>query len=161
MANQDLTQKHLKSLFVYNKNTGIFYKDGQPHGSTTVEGYIEIRISNHTYKAHRLAFLYVLGCWPKHQVDHINHIKNDNRWINLRECTQGENSRNQKKYKNNKSGYKGVSWNKNHNKWVAQITYKRKVTYLGAFNCPKDAAEAYNKKAKELFGDFAYIEGGV
>lgn len=105
---------------------------------------------------HRLAFLYMTGRFPKDEIDHINHIKDDNRWCNLRECTRSKNMMNSLRYKNNKSGYKGVSWHGKIGRWRSQIRINFQNKDLGHFNCKHEAAKKYNEKAKELFGNFAY-----
>lgn len=84
--------------------------------------------------------------------DHINHCGLDNREYNIRICTNQQNCQNQK-ISNHTSKYKGVSWHKQ--KWQAQICYSRKCIYLGLFNNEIEAAKIYDKKAKELFGEFA------
>jgi hypothetical protein len=89
----------------------------------------------------------------KVHVDHINGNGLDNRKINLRLATNQENLFNSRKPRNNSSGYKGVSWSKSMNKWMASIQMSKRL-YLGAFDCPKEAYEAYCKAAKELHGDF-------
>lgn len=91
------------------------------------------------------------------EIDHINHNKLDNRKCNLRLCTSSQNSRNLPIRKNTKSGYKGVSWHKQMNKWRVQIVAKGKVYYLGLFDDKHEAAVAYNEKAAELSGEFAYL----
>lgn len=87
-------------------------------------------------------------------VDHINGNTLDNRRANLRLCTIAENCRNAKLSKLNTSGYKGVQ--KKGKRWQASIVSNRCGYYLGMFDTPELAALAYNKKAKELHGDFAY-----
>lgn len=90
--------------------------------------------------------------------DHINHNKLDNRKCNLRICTRSGNQMNRKVSKNNKSGHKGVSWNKWARKWRAQIS-KNGKTYLGGYyDDVKEASKVYQQKAKELFGEFNYYE---
>lgn len=88
-------------------------------------------------------------------VDHINGDKLDNRKENLRVCTQAQNIANSKINKSNKSGYKGVYWNKERHKWSTQIKFNRKSMHIGHFVDLEDAAHAYDTKARELFGEFA------
>lgn len=87
------------------------------------------------------------------EIDHINGNGLDNRKCNLRLCNRSENMMNQR-IKKGTSQYKGVRWDK---KWRAQITYNKKQKHLGFFNNEIDAAKAYDKKAKELFGEFAKL----
>lgn len=90
------------------------------------------------------------------ETDHINGDRLDNRRENLRMATHQENCRNMRPLKN-KSGYKGVQWYKRDQRWVAFLTVNDKHIYLGYFDDPKDAAEAYNKGAKKYFGEFARL----
>lgn len=95
---------------------------------------------------------------PKGSVtDHINGNKLDNRKANLRICTQSQNMANSVMKKNNKSGYRGVSWNKKYLKWEAYLTKDYKHYFLGYFSKKEDAALAYNRRAKELFGEFCKL----
>jgi hypothetical protein len=89
------------------------------------------------------------------ETDHINRNKLDNRKENLRYCTRAENMRNVCTRGNNLSGYKGVGWNLG--KWRSRITIDGKRICLGRFVNVKDAAQAYNKSAKEHYGEFAYL----
>ena len=112
------------------------------------------------YACNDLIYLHhlILDCAPvkgKH-ADHINGNSLDNRKINLRMCSCSENSSNRGKQENNKSGYKGVCWNKLINKWYVQIRKNSKVYYLGVFDDKDEAAKVWNKKAVELHGEFAY-----
>lgn len=90
-------------------------------------------------------------------IDHINGDGLDNRRENLRVCTNAENQRNARLSSRNKSGYKGVSWNKRDKKWRSQIQHERKVRHIGYFDCPKEAARAWDAVAKELFGEYANL----
>jgi len=91
------------------------------------------------------------------QVDHINGDKLDNRKSNLRLCSNAQNQRNRPIQKNNTSGYKGVVWMSDRNKWRAQVFLDGKNHIVGCFDSPRDAAIAYNQKALELHGEFAKL----
>lgn len=95
--------------------------------------------------------------FPKCGVDHINGNKLDNRMENLRLCNQSQNTANSSKRSTNKSGYKGVSWNKRYSKWESYITKDYKHIFIGYFDSLEDAALAYNRKAEEFFGSFAKL----
>lgn len=110
--------------------------------------------SNKEIRIHRIITDYTI-------VDHINRDKLDNRQANLRSATVSENCYNIGIPKHNKSGYRGVS-NAHYSgrihldKWKAQIKYQGKVLHLGIFKTKEGAAIAYNVKARELFGEFAW-----
>lgn len=91
-------------------------------------------------------------------VDHINGNTLDNRRINLRLCTQAENAHNSKRSKANKSGFKGVSWNKNLGYWQAKICVKRHQIHIGWFKNPEDAYTAYCTAALKYHKEFARLE---
>ena len=88
-------------------------------------------------------------------VDHINMDALDNRRENLRLCSKQENCCNKGKFSNNTSGYKGVSWDKRGERWVAQIRVNLSSKHLGYFDTPEDAARAYDKAARQYHGEFA------
>lgn len=91
-------------------------------------------------------------------VDHINGDTFDNRRRNLRLLSNAENCRNRTRLnKNNRSGFRGVCKWKNSNNWCSQITYNKKVIYLGSFKDKVDAAKAYNDAAKTYFGEYAQL----
>jgi hypothetical protein len=87
-------------------------------------------------------------------VDHIDHNTLNNRQCNLRVCTQAQNAANAAP-RGAASGYVGVY--RNHKKWVAGITCRGKYYYLGTFGSPIEAAKARDRKAYELFGEYAYL----
>lgn len=158
-----ITQQELKQILSYDKDTGIFTwsklpkfsyaKVGNVAGSLYNNGYVYIKIKSKRYKAHILAFLYEYGYLPNCSIDHINRNKKDNRIANLRICNASENAQNRdvKNTKNN-AGYFGVLINKNSKKnpYVASIKYNYKKYYLGSFDNPIDAHNAYLKAKKEL-----------
>jgi len=92
-----ITQKELKELLHYNPDTGIFTRLIKTASSVQIgdvagckhkaNGYIIINVLGIPYRAHRLAWLYMTGRWPKHQVDHDDHIRHNNKWSNLFEAT--------------------------------------------------------------------------
>ncbi len=91
-------------------------------------------------------------------IDHKNRNGLDNRKNNLRITTQSGNSANSKLKNTSSSGYKGVSYQKDcDKKWVAKITLDYKSIHIGCFNTKEEAAKAYDKKAIELFGEFARL----
>jgi len=162
----ELTQKHLKSVLSYDLQTGVFtwkidcrnmVKAGCTAGYIKDNGYRSISIKGGKHYAHRLVFLFMTGNTPKNDVDHINNVKDDNRWVNLREATRSQNNANMGIRRDNSSGFRGVVWHKNRNKWMAQIYVGGKAKYLGIFACKCAAATAYNEGAKKYFGEFASL----
>ena len=155
-----LTQTELKRLWDYNPSTGIFTRLVRNNGRVNVgdvadslrlDGYIQIQISGKTYLCHRLAWLYMTGNFPNEQTDHLNGIRHDNRWVNLRDATNSINQQNQRGPKsNNKSGHLGVSWYTRNGKWRADIKVNGKSFHLGTFDDVHEAAECYLSKKREL-----------
>ena len=94
-------------------------------------------------------------------VDHINNDKKNNELSNLRLATRSQNLGARSKLRNNTSGFKGVRYayktKKNKKKWRAEISCNNVYYNLGHFSTKEEAARAYDKKAKELFGEFANI----
>ncbi len=86
--------------------------------------------------------------------DHINRNQLDNRKENLRNCNATQNCQNRKRYKNNTSGFKGVSFNKENGKWVSNIRVNGKLMYLGYFKTPEEAGRTYCQAGQDYFGDF-------
>ena len=163
---QMLTQAELKRQLHYNPETGIFtrlvsnttwVKIGDITGSKTSDGYFCICVNKKVYRSHRLAWLYIYGSFPKTLIDHINMDRLDNRISNLREATYQQNSMNSKIQKSNKSGFKGVSFNKKLKKWVAASKLNGKQNYLGLFITPELAHEAYQEFVSEHHGEFARL----
>ena len=126
---------------------------GKPTGTSGCKGHRQIRINHKVYKAHHVAWVITHGYWPI-EVDHRNTIRSDNRLDNLREATRQQNQSNRSLSKNNSSGFKGVIPRNNGN-YEAKIIVNGKYTYLGTFEDPVLAAEAYDKAAVQHFGEFA------
>lgn len=103
---------------------------------------------------HRL----ILNAPENMEVDHINGNRLDNRRENLRLCNSSQNKCNRGPRKDNKSGYKGVSWHGQRQKWTVRIkTPYGKYLSLGLYDDKKEAAMAYNKASVEYHGEFAFI----
>jgi hypothetical protein len=156
-----MTQKRLKELLVYDQNTGVFTNKvsrgptamaGAIAGWLTKRGYRKIYLDGKTYRAHQLVFLYILGYLPK-EVDHVNHIKDDNRFNNVREVTHQINMYNRPKENDKtKSKFTGVSFAKRNKSlpWRAKICVNKKSVHLGYYATPEEASEVYQKKKQEV-----------
>lgn len=146
-----LTAEDLRREFYYDRERGEFYRRFAAGGKlpwsragyVVSKGYRAIKIGGRQYKEHRLAWLYVHGVWPEHQIDHKNRDTASNSIGNLRDVTQSVNKQNCKMYANNKSGYRGVCWYQPSGKWLAQITRDGKRKHLGYFTDPAAAHAAY------------------
>jgi len=136
-----ITQKELKKLLHYDPLTGLFIRlkatkgarVGDIAGGKEPNGYIRISVQGRRYLAHRLAWLYMTGEWPKEFIDHDDRIRDNNKWLNLNEATNQENQRNQKLLKSNTSGVTGVVFHKDRGKWSARIRITGKYLTLGYF----------------------------
>lgn len=149
------TQERLKELFHYCLDTGVFTrlvtvnkraKAGDVAGAVMQKGYLFIGVDMGRYLAHRLAWVYVHGYWPEHEIDHINHQPGDNRICNLREVSHHCNSKNQKMKRSNKSGISGVSQDRRRGVWRVYINHNGKQVWGGYFHCIEKATE----KRKEI-----------
>lgn len=99
----------------------------------------------------------IMGRLVGMEIDHINSDTLDNQRRNLRQCTHRENLRNRNINCNNASGYKGVSWHREGNKWQACIKRGGKTLYLGLFFCLIKAAKAYDRASREYYREFAAL----
>ena len=163
---QGMTGKELKEFLRYDPETGIFIRIkggkncpknliGKPAGSINRLGYRQLKFKDRVYLAHRLAWFYVTGKWPGVEIDHINNIKTDNRWTNLREATRQENGRNRGKSARNTSGYKGVSWISRYGHWQATLKFNGRNKNLGRFKNIEDACAAYDSAVVKHHYKFA------
>ena len=160
----DITYDAVSELLRYEPDTGRLYwkadrltgkgrvsvKAGSEAGCLCkTHGYVLIGINSRVYRAHRLAWLLHYGEWPD-RIDHVNGDRADNRIDNLRSVTPKQNKR---AYITISAGasskYRGVCWNKDRGKWLAQITAGRKTKYLGHFTCEQEAARAYDTAAEK------------
>lgn len=157
-----ITQDQLKKILHYDPETGLFTNavtrsasaiKAKIAGATDGKGYRHTTIKGKFYRLHQLAFIYMGHPVPK-VVDHINRVRTDNRWCNLRAANQKINSANSTLSRKNTSGYRGVSRNSSSGKWHAQIKIDGKQTYLGRRDTPEEAYELYVKAARDHFGEY-------
>lgn len=172
----DLTASYVRSILDYDSSSGAFHWNERPlehfktqhgcsswnarfagkrAGSKNGRDYFHIRINGSQYRSNRLAWLWMTGEWPKAHIDHIDCDKTNDRWANLREATHAQNMANKPVQQNNTSGFKGVSWHKQHGKWQAYIKLNGRRRYIGYFDDLEQAAAAYQRAAIDAFGSFA------
>lgn len=179
------SKEYLDECFVYNPITGILtWKERPTHHfdsdkicnnwnsrySNTVagtinkdvrrpdsKGYLMININHSRFNAHLIIWIMTYGSLPNNPIDHTDENSLNNRIQNLVERTVNVNLR-KRSYKTNKSGYKGVSSDKN-GKWVSQISINGKVIYIGSYEDIEYAAKIYSTAAFILNGEnFTNIE---
>ena len=154
-----LTQEEIYTLFEYRD--GILYwkvsrgvsKKGKIAG-TLCDGYCKITFKKKIYFRSNLVWIYFHGELPDEEIDHQDRNRLNDNIKNLREASHAQQNYNKSKATRNKSGYKGVR--KVNSKWVAYITVNKKQIILGRFDIKENAARAYDKAAREYFGEFAY-----
>lgn len=161
--NTDLDLNELRNLLNYNPETGILswridrnvIKAGEPIGSLHHSGYLVFKFKKRQYLVHRIIWFGMTGKWPDDQIDHIDTIKTNNKWNNLREASHTENQRNKNINKaNNTSGYKGVTWHKKRQKWRADIKVNGKSLTIGSFDNILDAVKAREEAGKRFHKNF-------
>lgn len=167
---KELTQEKLKELLYYDPETGIFtWKErqwltgkqkafntrfaGKEAGCFSGYGYKVIRLDDVLYFSHRLAWLYMYGTFPALQIDHIDNNRENNKLLNLRKATNGQNSQNLKfaKKSNKSSGLLGVFTNKSGCIY-SRIRTNNVIKYLGCFKTKEQAHEAYINEKRKLHG---------
>jgi hypothetical protein len=169
-----LNQERLKELVHYNPETGQFSSlktrgravRGKALGTVRQDGYVSIFIDGRWYRAHRLAWLYVYGEWPKGWLDHIDRNRANNAIDNLREATPSLNSFNAGLRKDNKSGHRGIEVipagpRKLYERYRTTIYKEGKVMRLGTFDSLDEAvavrllatSELTSRAANDLYGD--------
>ena len=164
-----LTIEAVSKALSYDPETGLFtridfFEDdrkntrpdfiGQIAGSIGENGYVEISLANRSYAGHRLAFLFMTGKMPRY-VDHHDGDRANNKWSNLRPCTQSQNMANRGPTIKSTTGIKGVYLHKPSGRWRAQIMVAYKSIHLGYFKTIEEAAKAYAVACVHYFGEFA------
>lgn len=157
---QKLTQSRLKELLHYEPDTGWFtwrvyssiYNPGDRAGGLHGRGYRSIGVDYKKYLEHSLAWLYMTGVWPPHEVDHINRAREDNRWTNLRAATRSQNGHNKGMHKANGVGFPGVG--RHGNKYRSRMYLSGKIKDYGCFPTIAQARIARLLGEKAEFGHF-------
>lgn len=148
----DLTVERLRYLLTYDRETGLFTrlvtvtnrtKAGSIAGSKTWNGYVIIGIDGVNYQAHRLAWLWVHGRWPVEMIDHINRVRDDNRFENLREADRTLNARNVRSV--------GYHIDK-YGRFRVGITVRHRSIYLGTYSTAEEARAVYLAARVHHFG---------
>lgn len=163
-----MTQELLKEILHYNQDTGAFtwkthVNNNNGHknslaGRINDAGYLLITYKRKTYRAHRLAWLYVYGEMPTYEIDHINHIRDDNRIANLRQATRLDQTKNMSMRSDNKTGVTGVIHRPDRNKqWQVRITVNKNRITVGSYDTKNEAIIA-RKDAEKRYG-FHYNHG--
>lgn len=160
----------ISEVLDYDPTTGLFTWKIHTHsrrgkivpgtiaGTDDKQGRVQIKVAGKSYRAHRLAFLFMTGRMPPKgkDVDHINGVDSDNRWLNLRPAKRGQNNWNNHKVRaNSKSGKTGVSWVTRLGKWLARVKVNGVAIDIGHFAKLKDAIKARQEAELKYFGEFA------
>lgn len=161
------TKEALLSQLDYDQKTGkLVWKitkgrkiAGQEAGWFDNLGYRLTRFDGVLYRNHHIVVFLETGVWPLGDVDHIDGNPSNNAITNLRVCSHAQNQRNMRKHKDNTSGFKGVYWSKQCEKWMAKIVVGGKQKHLGLFVDKQKAAQAYDKAAAKIHGEFAKLNG--
>jgi hypothetical protein len=155
----------LELMFSYDPQEGVFrhktYRGPRPRGPGSIvgtamaHGYVMITVCQKKFTAHRLAWLWMTGKWPIDEIDHINGIRDDNRFSNLREASRSQNGQNGGIRSTNKTGRIGVHFDRSRKKFVADIMMNGKRVFRRRYNALDVAVAARARKEVELFGEFA------
>jgi len=156
-----ITQTRLKELLHYDPDTGVFtwitVRSGQSSPGSIAgcddEGkgktYRVITVLGKSYPAHHLAWMYINGSLPDNELDHIDGFGTNNRIENLRPVTHIENHKNKRLYSTSTSGYSGVNWKKDQQRWTARIGVCGVRKHLGSYETIIDAVAARIRASKE------------
>lgn len=153
-----LNHQTLLEYLKYNETKGEFTWIKRPNknihlhtraGTKNSAGYRVISLFGKRYLEHRLAWFYVHGEMPEHEIDHINQIRDDNRISNLRQVTRSENQRN-KTRKDSRVDEVGIWWCRRRKRYIAEITLNGKKVYQKSFKDIDEAIQQRKAKALEL-----------
>lgn len=144
---------HVGKDLIWKRATSNRVKVGDVAGWKDEHGYVYIRFMGKLRQAHRIIWEMHHGPIPEGmEIDHINHVTDDNRIENLRLVTRKENCKNVSMSVTNKSGVVGVSWCKRTGKWFASIRVDKRELFLGRYEDKNEAISA--RKAAEVKYNF-------
>lgn len=154
----ELDQQTLQSLLDYEPHTGLFFwlvnrgsvQKGDLAGFLDDKGYIRICINGRGYRAHRLAFLYMTGRWPKETIDHKDRVRTNNEWSNLREATHFEQGNNHSYIGNGLTKVRGVQFYRGKYRGQIWDNKVKKNFHIGTFDNLEDAKIAVAKARGRL-----------
>lgn len=138
-----------------SRYSGNQYAKREFAGIKMVNGYISISHKGIKCSLHQLVFYAYHGFLPEF-IDHVDRDRSNNSISNLRPATINENNRNMGMNRRNKSGFKGVHFDRARGKFVAKITVNNKAIFLGRFSSAEEAHNAYAAAAKKHFGQFSF-----
>jgi len=159
----DITKEILHQYFEYKD--GVLYwklsvsnnvKASYKAGCTNNNGYTIIKLFKKYIYAHRAIFM-MFNDYVPNIVDHIDGNARNNRIENLRDTSKAQNAWNSKLHKNNSSGIRGVSWNKQTGKWKAEIRANGQCYFLGRFSTLESAKKAIDLARNKYHGKYARI----
>jgi hypothetical protein len=127
------------------------WRAGSVAGTPDRKGHLQIQIEGQIYRSHRLAWLWMTGEWPNGVIDHIDGVRHNNAWANLRDATVSVNTQNMRNpMRHGTSGYLGVTFVKRRNKFQAQIGTKQARMFLGYYETAEAAHAAYLAAKRQL-----------
>lgn len=152
-------------LFTYDRETGVLYWRIRVNNNTrrdyvvgsskrVTDGYRQVKVKGKIYMTHRVIMVLCFGHIPENaEIDHINHVRDDNRLANLRFVTRTDNRRNQSISSKNTSGVTGVYFSKARKKYIVQIKVNQELIYLGTFETLEEAAARAEANLKFKFNN--------
>jgi hypothetical protein len=152
-----LTKEQAEKIWRYDPDTGVLFWNekrswrteiDKPAGTQFPSGYWSVKHKGVRYYRHRLAFLFITGAWPVHEVDHINRVPGDDRWCNLRDVPKYLNGHNKHPYKTSPLNVSGVRLVRN--RFLARIRVQGKEIHLGSYSSFEDAVKARSLAFNEL-----------
>jgi len=151
---------NVHKVFEYDIHTGILYRimmsgSRKKVGTSKGDGHLVVTYGRKQYPITHIIWLILNGKLPDKNIEHKDLYGENNHVTNIREANQSQNMANIGVTARSRSGVKGVFWDKVRNKWGAYIGHNYKTYNLGRYDSVAEAKAAYDKKAKELFGEFA------